>query len=105
MAITKLDHHLVDNVTDIQTVALCLVKGDRRRKLRTTAGASHDDFLRIESWADGEPSAQYLQQRAHRGRTCAPRGSDYPIMSTAKCASLTDGTIVGEFSEVGKCFG
>jgi glyoxalase family protein len=26
-------------------------------------------------------------------------------MSTAKCASLADGTIVGEFSEVGKCFG
>jgi hypothetical protein len=26
MTITKPDHHLVDNVTDIPTVALCLVK-------------------------------------------------------------------------------
>jgi hypothetical protein len=33
------------------------------------------------------------------------RGSEYPIMSTAKCASLADNIIVGGFSEVGKCFG
>ena len=45
------------------------------------------------------------RRRPYQRASRRVRGSEYPIISTAKCASLADGTIVGEFSEVGKCSG
>lgn len=60
--------------------------------------------LGVKSHADPHTNRQE-KTASPSTQAAGVRGSEYAIMSTAKCASLAVGTIVGEFSEVGKCFG